>query len=186
MPTKAKRVCGGEPGRPAAVFLDRDGTVIHDRCYLSEAGGVELLPGVAAALARLAAAGYLLVVVTNQSGVGRGYFTRAAVGAQHRRLRRLLAAEGVRLAAIEVCPHTSEDGCRCRKPLPGMLLRAARRLGIDLARSYMVGDKASDVGAGRAAGCRTIAVGQPCPTADCAVPDLPAAAALILRRRPPV
>jgi len=142
-----------------AVFLDRDGTVVVDRGYLDDASGIELLPGAAAALARLTEIGYLLVLVTNQSGVGRGLFSLNTVAAQHRRLRRLLAPAGVDFAAVEVCPHAPQDECSCRKPAPGMLRRAAAQLHLDLSRSFMVGDKEADVQAGLAAGCRSIRIG---------------------------
>ncbi len=144
-----------------AVFLDRDGTVIVDRGYLADHGqGVELLPGAGEALARLSKAGFQLVIISNQSGVGRGLCDQTAVTAQNRRLRELLAEFQVEPAAEKFCPHTPEDKCRCRKPSPEMLLQAARELDIDLTRSYMVGDKESDVEAGQRAGCRTVLLGQ--------------------------
>ena len=119
-----------------------------------------LLPG-AGALAGLAAAGYALVVVTNQAGVARGRYDEAAVEAVHRRLAELLAGVGVRLDAVLYCPHHPEGtvpgyarACRCRKPGPGMLEAAAERLGLDLAASFMIGNHPTDVGAAVAAGVR--------------------------------
>jgi len=168
--------------RQKAVFLDRDGTIIPDRCYLADAGGVELLPHAGEALAWLAESGFLLVLVTNQSGIGRGYFSRRAVNAQHRRLQELLEAHGARFSAIEVCPHTTEDACACRKPLPGMLQKAARRLRIDLPHSFMIGDKLSDVQAGNAAGCSTVFIGVTCGEADFTAPDLATAARIVVGR----
>ena len=165
-----------------AVFLDRDGTIIADRGYLADAGGVELLPRAGQALARLTESGFLLVLVTNQSGIGRGYFSRRAVNAQHRRLQELLKGHGARFSAIEVCPHTTEDACNCRKPQPGMLQKAARRLRIDLAQSFMIGDKVSDVQAGKAAGCSTVFIGATCGEADFTAPDLATAAQFVLGR----
>ncbi len=169
-----------------AIFLDRDGTLIVDRGYLADPDGVELLPGVGESLARLRQAGFLLVVATNQSGIGRGRFDQAAVAAQHRRLRELLSAYGVGLAAIEVCPHTPEDGCDCRKPASGLLRRAADDLDIDLAASYMIGDKDSDVLAGAQVGCRTFRIGtfsaEPSDNGDWQVEDLTQATRLILDR----
>jgi len=162
-----------------AVFLDRDGTVIRDHSYLAEVERVELLPGAGAALARLRAAGYLLVIVTNQSGVGRGYFSAELVDRQHERLRELLDAQGVKVAGFRYCPHAPEDACECRKPLPGMLLSAAAEFDIRLGDSFMVGDKLSDIAAGRAAGCRTVAIGIEAESADRCVPDLTAAAGYI-------
>jgi len=165
------------------VFLDRDGTLIRDTGYLDNVAGVQLLPGVGAALAALARAGFVLVVVTNQSGIGRGLIRTEVVEQQHDRLRELLRPAGVDLAAVEYCPHAPDTGCDCRKPLPGMLLRAACRLGIDLAASFMVGDKPADVGAGHAAGCRTVFIGEGCAEADFNAPDVPAAVAWILAWR---
>ncbi len=150
----------------AAVFLDRDGTVVADRGYLSTVDGIELLPDAAEALRRLAQAGFALVLITNQSGIGRGYFGPDVVEAQHRRLQELLEPSGVRFAAIEVCPHAPDQNCDCRKPEATMLKRAAIRLDIDLARSYMVGDKRSDIQAGKAAGCAAVLLGGEYPEAD--------------------
>lgn len=156
-----------------AVFLDRDGTVVVDKGYLADVAGLELLPGAGAALARLAARGMTLIVVSNQSGIGRGFFTDDTVMAQGRRLAALLAAFGVTLAAVEFCPHTPDEGCACRKPEPGMLRRAAQRLGIDLKASVMVGDKESDVRAGHRAGCRAVRIGSdPATAADFQARDL--------------
>lgn len=137
----------------AAVFLDRDGTIIVDDGYLADPSRVRLVEGAADALRSLAARGALLVVVSNQSGIARGYFERAALDAVHARMTELLEAEGIRLHASYYCEHGPDDGCACRKPLPGMLLRAAEEHDIDLAASVMIGDKPSDVEAGRAAGC---------------------------------
>ena len=162
-----------------AIFIDRDGTVIEDRGYLADVDGVCLLPGAGEGLARLAAAGFLLVLITNQSGVGRGYFDLDAVDRQHQRLAELLRPFGVRWAAIRVCPHRPDDDCDCRKPRPGMILSAAKELDISLPDSYVIGDKESDLAAGRAAGCRTVAIG-PLPAADLHAPDLRQAAETIL------
>ncbi|MFA5206730.1 MAG: HAD family hydrolase [Lentisphaeria bacterium] len=174
-----------QPGRPA-VFLDRDGTLIPDHNYLATVDGVDLLPGAGDALAALARAGFALVVVTNQSGIGRGLIRPEVVEQQHERLRERLRPFGVELAAIAKCPHLPETGCACRKPKPGMLLETAGRLGLDLAASFMVGDKPGDIGAGRAAGCRTVLLGTANDDpagADFTAPDLPAAAAWILGHR---
>ena len=163
-----------------AVFVDRDGTVVVDHSYLATAEGIELLPGVGDALALLLQHGFMLVLVTNQSGIGRGYFPMSVVEAQHRRLAELLAGHGVRFAGIEVCPHAPWENCACRKPAPGLLRAAAGRLDIDLLRSFVVGDKPGDVLAGKAAGCTAIMVGGSCPEADYAAADLPAATGWII------
>ncbi len=171
------------PHLQKAVFLDRDGTVIRDANYLSTVEGVALLPGAGEALGALARAGFLLVLVTNQSGIGRGYFTAELVEAQHARLRELLKPFGAEFAAVEYCPHAPGAECGCRKPQPGMLLAATGRLRVAPADSFMVGDKPADVEAGRAAGCRTVFIGPACQGADCCAPDLAAAAEWILSRR---
>lgn len=140
-----------------AVFLDRDGTLIEDRDYLRDPAAVRLLPGVVPALTRLKAQGWALVVVTNQSGVARGLMSAADVAAVNAVLVRALP-EAAALDGIYVCPHGPEEGCACRKPRPGMLERASRELGIAPERSWIVGDKADDLRAGRAFGCRGILV----------------------------
>jgi D-glycero-D-manno-heptose 1,7-bisphosphate phosphatase len=144
--------------RPA-VLLDRDGVLNEEREYVWRIEDFHLLPGVVGALQALQRSGHALVVVTNQGGIALGRYGEAELVALHAHLRARLAAEGVTLDAIYHCPHhpRSPDAamrgpCDCRKPAPGMLLRAARELDLDLARSLMVGDKAADVAAGRAAG----------------------------------
>jgi D-glycero-D-manno-heptose 1,7-bisphosphate phosphatase len=135
-----------EPLRPA-VFLDRDGTIIVDRHYLADPAGVQLLPGAGPAVARLNAAGVCVVLATNQSGIGRGYFTRADYEAVHARLVHELAAHGARLDAAYHAPSHEDTGDpdADRKPGAGMFLRAAREHGLDLARSWWVGDRVRDV-----------------------------------------
>lgn len=148
-----------------AVFLDRDGTLVHPYHYPSRPEHLRLYEGIAEPLRALQAAGLALVVVTNQSGIARGYFTPADLDRMHLALRQSLGSQGVTLDAIEYCPH-HPDGvvpplairCGCRKPAPGMLLRAADALHIDLARSWMVGDILDDIEAGRRAGCRSVLV----------------------------
>jgi D-glycero-D-manno-heptose 1,7-bisphosphate phosphatase len=144
----------------ADVFLDRDGTVIDEVGHLGEPERVVILPGVPEALRRLANAGYALVMVTNQAGVARGYFTEAQVEAVNAHTADLLSVEGVRLDGWYHCPHHPEftGPCGCRKPEPGMLRDAARDLDLDLERSWMVGDHPSDAEAGRAAGARPVMV----------------------------
>jgi len=178
--------------RPA-VFLDRDGTLVDEVPYLHDPELVRLVPGAAAALRDLAAAGFALVVVTNQAGVARGYYGEDAVLRVHRRLRELLAAGGVALDGVWYCPH-HPDGtvarlgrpCRCRKPGPGMLEAAAAELGLDLAASYLVGNHPSDVGAARAAGAAPLfvttgrAAGRPAPARVPAFGSLVEAAVAIL------
>jgi D-glycero-D-manno-heptose 1,7-bisphosphate phosphatase len=153
----AGRVAAERRARPA-VFLDRDGTLVEEVPYLHDPERVVLADGVAA-LAAVAAAGYALVVVTNQAGVARGLYGAAAVDAVHRRLAELLAGAGVRLDAVLWCPHHPEGtvpgyarACRCRKPGPGMLEAAAGRLRLDLAASFLIGNHPTDVGAAVAAG----------------------------------
>jgi D-glycero-D-manno-heptose 1,7-bisphosphate phosphatase len=154
-----------EAGRARAIFLDRDGTLIDDPGYLREPELVRLLPGAAAALHRLRGQGWKLVLVSNQSGVGRGLIAPSELRAVHARLCALLADTGVQLDGSYYCEHAPEAKCACRKPRPALLRRAANDLGLDLARSFMIGDKLSDLQAGRAAGCASVllATGQPVP-----------------------
>lgn len=140
------------------VLLDRDGTLNEERHYLSDPDDMALIPGVAEGLRRLRDLGLGLVVVTNQAGIAYGYFDEARLDAIHDRLRALLAAEGVTLEGIYHCPHGPNDGCACRKPRPGLALAAAREHGFDPARSFMVGDKAADMGVAAALGIPGILV----------------------------
>jgi D-glycero-D-manno-heptose 1,7-bisphosphate phosphatase len=140
-----------------AVFLDRDGVINRaivrgGKPYsLQSVDELEILPGVPEALERLRFAGYLNVVVTNQPDVGSGKLQRSAVEAMHARLRERLAID-----AVKVCYHTEAQNCACRKPKPGMIRDASHELGIDVGRSYLVGDRWRDVGAAQAAGCRAL------------------------------
>jgi D-glycero-D-manno-heptose 1,7-bisphosphate phosphatase len=152
------------PLRPA-VFLDRDGTLIHDPGYLGDPEGVELLPGVAESLPALARAGFLLIVVTNQSGIARGRYTVAQYEAVAARLEEMLADQGVRLDASYYCPYHPDGSVapfnidhEDRKPNPGMWFRAAADLRIDLARSWSIGDGSRDIVAAKRAGTRGILV----------------------------
>lgn len=182
---------GGSSDRPAAVFLDRDGTMSLDLGYLYLWDDWQWLPGAPEALARLKEANYKLVVVTNQSGVARGYYNEAAVKQLHQKINIDLRTHfKTAIDAFYFCPHHPDfnEPCACRKPAPGMLHRAAAELGLDLTRSFMIGDKPDDLLAGRAAGCISILVRtddehrtEPV-TANFPITDgLAAAAALILR-----
>lgn len=141
-----------------AVFLDRDGVLIEDTNYVGKIERVQLIPDAAVALRRLREAGFRLFVVTNQSGVARGYFTRAAVEDIHRHLDHKLRQSGVAIDHYYVCPHHPDNNCDCRKPKPKFLREAARDYGLDLAHSYMVGDRTTDVTAGKLAGTKTVLV----------------------------
>lgn len=141
-----------------AVILDRDGTLVVERHYLSDPDQVELLPGVAEGLRLLAQRGFRLVVVTNQSGIGRGYFDMERLAQIHERMRTLLAAEDVSLDGIYVCPHTPADRCRCRKPAPALVKAAAADLDFKAADAWVVGDKPCDIELGREVAARTILV----------------------------
>jgi len=178
-------VTGGRP----AVFLDKDGTLVDDVPYNVDPGRVRLTRGAGAAVRALGDAGYLVVVVSNQSGVADGRFDVRALGAVQRHIERLLAAEGAGIDAWFSCPHAADGGCACRKPAAGMVLRAADDLGIDLARSWLVGDILDDVEAGHRAGCRTVLLHagsetewrrSPIRTPDHRARDLRKAASLIL------
>lgn len=143
-----------------AVFLDRDGTINVEVNYLHRAADLTLLPGAAEAIARLNTAGFFVVVVTNQAGIARGFYTEEDMHALHKHLSEALGIHGARVDAWYFCSHHPDftGSCACRKPAPGMLLAAAQEHGLDLARSWLIGDSAGDIGAGTAAGCRTILV----------------------------
>jgi len=149
----------------AAVFMDRDGTINEEVSFLSRMEQLKLYPQTAEAIRLINAAGMKAVVVTNQSGIARGYFTEDFVRSVHERINELLAAEGARIDGFYVCPHHPVHGqgnykrdCDCRKPKPGLLMQAAREMNIDLARSYMVGDMLRDVETGKRAGAKAILV----------------------------
>ena len=170
----------------SAVFLDRDGvinrcTVRHGKPYAPRRlADFRLLPGVIGAVRALKDAGFLVIVVTNQPDIGNGLMKRSVVEAMHEKLSRRIAVDETR-----VCPHRQDAGCRCRKPKPGMLRQAARKWHIDPRKSFVVGDRSSDIIAGQAIGCYTVFVdrGYSEPqraTPDSTVSSLPAAARLIL------
>jgi D-glycero-D-manno-heptose 1,7-bisphosphate phosphatase len=171
------------------VLVDRDGTLNVQRPggYVLTPADMELLPGAAEGLARLQEAGFGLVVVSNQAPVARGWIDEAELDRINARLLDLLDAEGVTVDGIYCCPHDTPDGCGCRKPAPGLLVRAARDHGFSLDEAFVVGDKASDIEAGRRVGATTILVltgdGREAVTqdvgADQIAADLPAAAAVI-------
>ncbi|HYM80128.1 MAG TPA: HAD family hydrolase [Candidatus Limnocylindria bacterium] len=145
-------------GLRSAVFVDRDGTLVREVGYLADPADIELLPGAAGALRRLQASGAAVVVVSNQSGVGRGLFPLARVHQAMGRLRELLRAAGVELDAIYFCPHRPDAGCPCRKPSPGLLERAADDLQLSLRGSVMIGDKLLDAATAHHAGATGVLV----------------------------
>lgn len=144
--------------KPRYILLDRDGTIIVERHYLADPAGVELLPKTGEGMRRLAKRGYRFIVVTNQSGLARGYFDEPTLDAMHDRLRELLAAEDIALDAVYFCPHLDFHGCDCRKPLTGMAIRAAADFGFEPSEAIVIGDKCADIGLGRAIGATTILV----------------------------
>jgi len=141
------------------VFLDRDGTLLKDVPYLSDPRQAELLPGVGDGLAELQGAGYRLVIVTNQQGIGLGYFSAREFIDVNAALFRLLAPYGVSISRIYYCPHSLADACDCRKPAAGLLLRALADFGMEAGRCFMIGDRDTDAIAGSAAGCVPVVVG---------------------------
>jgi UDP-glucose 4-epimerase len=141
-------------GSRKAVFLDRDGTINLDPGYLSDPAQMQLLPEAGGALASLKKAGFKLIVISNQSGVGRGKIVRDTLPLIHARMEELLGPYGVSIDHYGLCFHRPEEDCECRKPKPKLLIDTARALGVDITRSYMVGDKHSDLHAGHNAGCR--------------------------------
>jgi len=147
-----------QAARRPAVFLDRDGTVTEEVGYLNHVSRFRLLAGVGEAIGRLNQASVPVIVVTNQSGVGRGYFPEQLVRDVHERLKMELLKVGARLDAVYYCPHVSADECNCRKPRTGMLEQAARELRLDLKSSFVVGDRHSDVELAHRVGARSILV----------------------------
>jgi D-glycero-D-manno-heptose 1,7-bisphosphate phosphatase len=140
------------------VFLDRDGTITEEMGYINHLSRIRLLPEAAPAIRRLNHAGLPVVVVTNQSGAARGYFPAALVDQVHSHMQALLARAGARVDAIYACLHAPDAGCSCRKPQPGLLLKAAQELNLDLRRSYLVGDRYKDLDTAANAGVQGILV----------------------------
>ena len=137
----------------AAIFLDRDGVIIENRSsYVRSWKHVAIYPQALPALARISASPYKIVMVTNQSAVGRGVITLTAAWEINYRLVKAIEQAGGRIDAVFMCPHAPEEGCDCRKPKPGLIERAAESLGLDLSRSILIGDALSDIQAGQAAG----------------------------------
>jgi D-glycero-D-manno-heptose 1,7-bisphosphate phosphatase len=151
--------------KPNAAFIDRDGVINEERNYVHRIEDFVLLPGVAQGLALLRDAGYRLIVVTNQAGIARGYYDKSAMDRLHDHLREQLALQGVALDAIYFCPHHPSGSvkelafeCDCRKPAPGMLLQAAKDFELDMSASVLIGDKLSDVQAGKRAGVGRVVI----------------------------
>jgi histidinol-phosphate phosphatase family protein len=143
---------------PSAVFLDRDGTIIKDVHYLSQPEQVELIDGAAEAIARINAALVPVIVVTNQSGIGRGFYTLADYARVRERLDELLEQHGARIDATYMCPHKPEDGCQCRKPGTLLFERASADLGIDLSSALFIGDRFRDIQSATRFGARGVLV----------------------------
>ena len=137
-----------------AIFFDRDDTIIVDKGYFIKPEDLEFLPGVLSSLLAIQNSDFLLIMVSNQSGIGRGYFTEIDYKAVQARLDELLRANGIIFTEYYYCPHSPDDNCECRKPKPLMALRAAKEFNIDLAESYMIGDKDSDIEFGRNFGAK--------------------------------
>jgi D-glycero-D-manno-heptose 1,7-bisphosphate phosphatase len=175
----------------AAVFVDRDGVISHDRPdYVKSWDEVEFIPGALEGLRLLAGAGRRVLVITNQSAIGRGVMSQPQLEGIHARLSAIVTDAGGRIEAFLVCPHVPEDRCACRKPYPGLLYQAQARFGIDLKASYLVGDFETDMVAAAAAQCHSILVlsgrthsGVPGAAGDHVAPNLLAAAQLILSRK---
>lgn len=173
------------------VLIDRDGTINVERHYLSDPAQLALIPGAGAALRRLRQAGYGIAIITNQSGIARGYFDQDRLAAIHARLIALLEAEGAGVDGIYICPHGPDDDCDCRKPLPGMAEQAMAEHGFDPKLSTVIGDKEVDVELGKAIGAATFLVrtghGETYAAtskADHVVADLAAAVAVMLDGAP--
>ena len=139
-----------------AVFIDRDGTMAKDVNYCRRPEDFVLFPNTARAIKLLNEHGFKVIVVTNQSGIARGYFTEETLAQIHKKMKQELAEEGARVDGIYYCPHHPDDNCDCRKPKPKLVLQAAREHDIDLKRSFVVGDLSMDIELGKAAGCKTI------------------------------
>lgn len=144
-----------------AVFVDRDGTICFDKHYLADPKGLELVPTVAEGIKKLNEAGIPVIVVTNQSGIARGYFAEKRLAEIHEHMKEALAVRGAKVDDIFYCPHMPDAGCPCRKPAPGMLLQAKEKHGFDLAKSFVIGDRMLDVEMAHAVGATAVLVPEP-------------------------
>jgi D-glycero-D-manno-heptose 1,7-bisphosphate phosphatase len=189
-------------GAHAAVFLDRDGTINEEVNFVRRAEQLVLIPGAAGAIRALNERGFLVCVISNQSGIARGFLTEDDLAPIHAHLREELSLAGAHVDRIAYCPHHPTEGmppynvtCRCRKPAPGMLEDAARELDIDLTRSFLVGDRLADIAAGKTAGTTAILVltgygrqaiagldGEGTVPPDCIAEDLTAAVEFIIQQ----
>jgi D-glycero-D-manno-heptose 1,7-bisphosphate phosphatase len=142
----------GTPKRRKVCFVDRDGTLIADKHYLSNPEGVEILDGVVAGLRLLMEADFAIAVVTNQSGIGRGYYEEEDMHRVNDRIGSMLAQDGIRVDGWFFCPHHPDEGCDCRKPRAGLANQAARALSLDISRPFVIGDSDADIGFARAIG----------------------------------
>jgi histidinol-phosphate phosphatase family protein len=169
-----------------AVFLDRDGTLnvrAPEHQYVTSVNDFAWIPGAVRGVAALARAGYVLTVISNQRGVGRGLVSPTTLHEIEQRMQQDLAAEGCGIERFRYCFHTDEDDCGCRKPRPGMILGLAAELDLDLGGSWVIGDTPEDVAAGKAAGCLTALVGRARADADLLAPSLSAASEAIASGR---
>lgn len=144
-----------------AVFIDRDGTLVFDKHYLANPNGLEIIPTVPEGIKKLNEAGIPVIVVTNQSGVARGRFDEAALDRIHQRLNEMLEKQGAKIDDLYYCPHMPDAGCDCRKPEPGMLLKARKEHGFNLKKSYVVGDRMLDVEMAHRVGAMAVLVPEP-------------------------
>jgi len=144
-----------------AVFVDRDGTICFDKHYLADPAGLELIPTVAEGIRKMNEARVPVIMVTNQSGIGRGKFCESTLKDIHDELKRLLASEGAKVDDIFFCPHLPDAGCGCRKPAPGMLLQAKEKYGLDLTKSYVIGDRMMDIELAHSVGAMGVLVPEP-------------------------
>ncbi len=167
-----------------AIFLDRDNTLILDDGYFHDSNKIQFLPGVIEGLYKLQSAGFLLIVVTNQSGIGRGYFPESDTVAMNKKIAEYLERHNVWIEKFYYCPHAPEMDCKCRKPKPFLVLNAVNEFNINIIQSFFIGDKAEDVETGRAAGAITVLLGSPKKSfsiiADLYAPDIKAASELII------
>ncbi len=144
-----------------AIFIDRDGTINLDVHYLDDPDKFEMYPGVGEGVKKLKDSGFKVIVITNQSGIARGYFTEKQLSDIHERMKKEFREFDVMLDGIYYCPHHPDDNCNCRKPNTGLFEKAIREHNIDVKKSYMLGDKILDVGAGKKIGARTVLVPEP-------------------------